>query len=269
MAMRRLFMLTPLIIAGMLASYACAHADDKCEPNLPWGVPELASPANLILVCHAGYAAAVDTGNLIPRWVSYSLTAQHTLGCGKRADKFHPDELLPKEARASPKDYRKAGYDRGHQAPAADFAWDAEEAYDSFSMANMAPQRGGLNRQEWERLEETVRAWAYAHGPMQIYVGPVVPDEPAHLRHTNVAIPSAFWKVVIGLDVDDALAFVMPNKNIAKGDLSPWQVTIEAVEQAAHIKLPLPEGLDVQSKPVLWPADRAAWQAAKSQYCRR
>jgi len=64
--------------------------------------------------------------------------------------------------RASLSDYDHSGYDKDHMAPAVDFALDAAEKSDSFSMANMAPQLPGLNRAEWEHLEETVRAWAFA-----------------------------------------------------------------------------------------------------------
>jgi endonuclease G len=78
--------------------------------------------------------------------------------CLARTNNFRADEEIQAGRRARPMDYRRSGYDQGHQAPAEDFAWSAAQMHDSFSMANMTPQLAGLNRAEWERLEETVRA---------------------------------------------------------------------------------------------------------------
>jgi hypothetical protein len=100
------------------------------------------------------------------------------LGAISAATISNDEEELPPSYRASPRDYDKSGYDKGHQAPAEDFAWDADELSDSFSMANMAPQLPGLNRAEWEHLEETVRSWALVRGELLIFVGPVLPAKP-------------------------------------------------------------------------------------------
>lgn len=149
-------------VAALLFAAAPARAGsfEACAEHLPFGVPTLAQPGTTTAVCHAGYAAMVDDERLVPRWVAYHLTAAHTLGCMHRTDNFHADEELPAAHRAEPADYRRSGYDRGHQAPAEDFAWSRVEMRDSFSMANMAPQLPRLNRAEWKRLEEMVRAWA-------------------------------------------------------------------------------------------------------------
>ena len=93
------------------------------------------------------YVALVDDDLKVPRWVAYTLTKEYSLGCDVRVSDFHADPALPKGS-ATPSDYDNSGYDKGHQAPAEDFAWNKDTEYDSFSMANMAPQKPGLNRQE-------------------------------------------------------------------------------------------------------------------------
>lgn len=176
-------------------------------------------------------------------------------------------DLLPVADRAHPEDYARSGFDRGHQAPAADFAWSPQEMIDSFSMANMAPQLPGLNRAEWEHLEETVRAWVLARGELVIYTGPVLPAKPETIGIDHIAVPSAFWKVIINPGQCAALAFVMPQEDIKKGDLRPWQVSIEAVQQEARITLPLPAGINLNSIPKLWPASIAGGCEGHKRAC--
>ena len=255
-----------LILALSLPLAAKAAPLEQCREHLPFGTPAIAG-ASLTEICHAGYAAAVDDKALVPRWVAYRLTAEHSLGCNKRQDNFHADDLLPAADRAEPADYERSGYDRGHQAPAEDFAWDPGEMSDSFSMANMAPQLPGLNRAEWEHLEETVRAWALARGELVIYTGPILPAKPATIGKDRIAVPGAFWKVVIDPNQHAALAFLMPQRALKKGDLRPWQVSIDAVDQAAGFVLPLPPGIDTTAVPKLWPASLTGWREEHKRTC--
>lgn len=258
-------------LACALAALGSAHAadiDPRCVAQLPFGAP-VVSGDHLTLVCHAGYVAMHDDDLLIPRWVAYRLTGVHTLGCGKRSNKFHAEADLPADRRATPADYTRSGYDRGHQAPAADFAWSKAESLDSFSMVNMAPQVGGLNRKQWERLEETVRAWALARGDLEIYVGPIMDGPPETIGKHHVAVPAAFFKVIVDRMSQHVLAFMAKNKDTPKGDLTPWLTSVSAIEIAAGIKLPLPDGVDRDVTARLWPADLKAWKRQHAKACRR
>jgi endonuclease G len=218
-------------------------------------------------MCHRGYAALVDDDALIPRWVAYRLTAKHSLGCLERTNDFHADGGLPVAHRAQPSDYEHSGYDQGHQAPADDFAWDIGAMKDSFSMANMAPQLPGLNRAEWERLEETVRAWAWQRGDLIVYVGPIFKASKRAIGPDHVQVPSAFWKVIVAVETGEALAFEMPQRAIKKGDLRPWETTIVTIEKAIGIVLPLPANTNINKEPALWATDLNGWKAAKKKKC--
>ena len=173
----------------------------------------------------------------------------------------------PSNPRAKPSDYTHSGYDRGHQAPAQDFAWDADELSDSFSMANMAPQRPGLNRQEWERLEETVRAWAWARGSVDIYVGPVLADNDATIGKGKVDVPASFWKIVVDRKKDEAIGFMLPNRTVAKGPLDPYEVPIAEIEHATGLQIPLPASVDASTAPQAWPSDLSGWRSAHARAC--
>jgi endonuclease G len=205
----------------LFAGGAAAAPFDDCREHLPFGVPSLTVAARTTPICHTGYAVLVDDARLVPRWVAYELKGENTFGCIARTNNFHADDALPKDRRAVPADYKKSGYDQGHHAPAQDFAWDMGRMRDSFSMANMAPQKHALNGAEWERLEETIRAWAWKRGELIVYVGSVWGERPKSIGVHHVAVPTAFWKVVVDPKKHEAIAFFMPYKPIPKGSLSP------------------------------------------------
>lgn len=234
-----------------------AHPPETCAIHIPYGMPQPVGHTQPI--CHTGYIAFVDLDLLVPRIVAYRLRAPASGHCFPRKNNFHPDPALPSEHRASPADYEGSGYDQGHQAPAEDFAGDAAEMSDSFSMANMAPQAPGLNRQGWERIEEDVRGWTLARGELEVYVGPALGGATQTIGVDHVIVPTAFWKVVIDSKTHEALAFVLPNAPVKKTDAPNFHTTIAATEAAAGFNLALPAGIDRTTKPVLWKEGPSEW----------
>ena len=124
-------------------------------------------------------------------------------------------------------------------APAEDFAWNETLERESFSMANVEPQLAGLNRQGWERLEETARAEACVRGRVDIFSGPIYPAID-HIGSEGLPVPKAFFKVVVDSANEWGIAFIAPQAALTKGDALSTVVSINAVEQAAGISLPLP-----------------------------
>jgi endonuclease G len=222
---------------------------------------------NATEICHAGYALLHDDDLLIARWVAYHLTGDHTFGCIPRTDNFHAEKSLPANRRAQVSDYDGSGYSKGHFAPAQDFAWNLARMKDSFSMVNMAPQIAGLNQRQWLRLEETVRSWAADRKELIIYVGPFILNPKRTIGRWKVVIPTAFWKVVVDPTRSDALAFVTPQEDIAKGKLEVWQVSVDLIEGAAGLTLPLPKQVDRGGTPSLWVTDLAKWRRKKRIIC--
>ena len=256
-----------IIISLFLAHSASAGPLDQCAEHLPFGIPTLAASVQTTALCHVGFAALHDDDLLVPRWVAYHLTGQHSLGCVKRTNNFHSDPNLDPNHRATPSDYLQSGYDKGHQAPAQDFAWNIDRMKDSFSMANMAPQLPGLNRQQWLRLEESVRAWATDRQELIIYVGPVLLNPKETISKHHIVVPTAFWKVVVDPLTHASLAFLMPQQNIVKSKLDPWQVPIDEIEQTTGITLPLPRDADIHVVPSLWKVNIAAWNRKHKLNC--
>lgn len=264
-----LAVITFFVVAYLIVAPRPAHAAgpyDACAEHLPWGTPTIFAPIHGSPVCHTGYAALVDSDALVPRWVSYRLTESRTLGCGARLQRFHVEQSI-KGRLAHPADYAGSGFDIGHMAPAEDFAWDKGDMNDSFSLANAAPQLPGLNRQEWERLEENVRGWAWERGEVIVYVGPVLGSNQT-VGRDKVAVPTAFWKIIVDAQRHQALAFQMPQRALAKGDLRPWQTSIGAIASHTAISFPLPPGIDTATIPPLWDDATPGWRVAHAATCR-
>src|SRR6185437_2922117 len=228
----------------------------------------VAAQGTLIARCHKGYVTIFDAAAKVPYLVAYRLTGPHTLGCSSRKGlSFKVDALAPAADQGRPNDYHGSGYDLGHMAPNQDFAWDAAEQRDTFSMLNVAPQVPGLNRQGWEALEEDVRAWALERGTVDVYVGAVITAGDATIGAHHVDVPAAFWKVIADPSRHEAIAFEMPNEPVAKGDLAPYLVSIPTVDKILGTVLPIAAGADEGAALTVWPADLKAWRKAHSDAC--
>lgn len=109
-------------------------------------------------LCYPGFNILYSYESKNPVVVGQFLTPEK-LQAGvhaKRSNDFRPDEQVPAAYRAMPSDYKKSGYDKGHQAPAGD-ACSFEDKDSTFLMSNMVPQTPALNRVTWRHVEEEVR----------------------------------------------------------------------------------------------------------------
>lgn len=95
----------------------------------------------------------------------------------ERTDRFFPDPRLKASDRASLDDYRGSGYDRGHDAPAADQSSSRGMAQ-CFSLADMSPQASKNNRGVWAKVETDVRKYVLrSRGDVFVYTGPLFLDK--------------------------------------------------------------------------------------------
>ena len=178
-------------------------------------------------------------------WSAYCLTEEELVKNAKRSDDFRSDPEITTGS-ATPADYKKSGYDRGHLSPAADFAFDQNAMSETFYMSNMSPQKGGLNRGIWKDLEAEVRLWAKNFGRVYVVSGPIL-EKPAEEYQTigenQVAVPEFYYKVILAplyADENDratpkdaenviAMAYIFPNEK-CEGSLDNYQVTVDEVE---------------------------------------
>ena len=141
--------------------------------NLSYGVPSAADS----IIEREGYALGYIEKHEQPAWVQYIMTAEEvSRRAAKRGDDFRPDPEVPTGS-ATPQDYTRSGYDRGHLAPAADMSFSVKTMSESFFMSNMSPQAPQFNRGIWSKLEKQVRHFATREKRIVVVTGPILPAE--------------------------------------------------------------------------------------------
>jgi endonuclease G len=200
------------------------------------------------VIHHKGYTLCYDEGSEQAKWVAYRLTAEMCDNNGEeRTDNFRTDKAV-KTGSASPNDYKKSGYDRGHLCPAGDMGWNAETMSESFLMSNMSPQVPGFNRGIWKNLETDVRRWAKTNGELYVVTAGVLKDSLKCIGN-NVAVPEYYFKVLLDLQEPEfkAIAFVLPNRS-SKLSVFKYAVSIDSVERLTGLDFfpLLPDSLESQ-----------------------
>ena len=198
--------------------------------NLKMGVPSFKCD---VIIDRVGYALGYSEKYEQPLWVTYKLTADEVKSKkARRSDDFRSDPDI-NTGSATPEDYKKSYFDRGHLAPAADMSFSLQAMSESFYMSNMSPQRPEFNRGIWKKLEEKVRDYAAACGSLYMVSGPIFdPNTPSITIGSNkIAVPDKYYKVLLDPNTTNpkAIGFVIDNRN-ANQPLSEYAVTVDAVE---------------------------------------
>ena len=234
-------------------------ADDNSYVFANGSKPKLPVPP-FVFRCHSNaFAVRLNGITRVPDWVAEDITPDEAIGNAQRSNKFFVapgDEAYS----ATLADYAGSDYDRGHQAPAGDFAGDKVKQDESFVMSNMGPQVGRcFNRGIWRDLEIAVRSLVTTRGRLIVFTGPIFerplrtlqdwikerdkikPLDPAAeaAREANdqppqsAAIPDAFFKIVYDPQRGRAMTFRLPNKELCKRSYAEpeFRTTIDAVEE--------------------------------------
>ena len=95
---------------------------------------------------------------------------------------------------SSHEDYENNEWDKGHMAPAADFACDQKTIKETFSYLNCALQQQDLNRGAWRLLEAREREIAmkkkvYVHIKLDF-------SKNTKKLSTGATVPGGFWKEI-------------------------------------------------------------------------
>ncbi|WP_150464354.1 DNA/RNA non-specific endonuclease [Francisella sp. XLW-1] len=210
---------------------------DYCHGFLAYGNPsydikEGLGQSNLYL-CRDGYVVGYNYQTKEASWVAFKLTKSKVANKLKRDDKFKEDGDIPFVYRATLDDYYRSGYDRGHLASYASMDFSKKSADESFLLSNMSPQKAGLNRQGWERLETDERIWANMYDSIYVYTGPIYKKQKIHktIGDNKIAVPDYFFKIIYVPSKNQAIAFVMPNARVEKTKIANYRVSIKDIEQ--------------------------------------
>jgi endonuclease G len=178
-------------------------------------------------------------------WVAHMILPDIIEGSVARTNDFREDPMVPTGTAVEADYFLKTmkpdstfaydgfGYDRGHLAPSADFRWSEKALSESYFYSNMSPQLADFNRGAWAELEGTIRGYIFNHPNSSLYVvtGPVLTDalKPIERSINKVSVPEKFFKVVLDLDAQLAIGFIMPNEKI-EFPLEHFAVSVDDVE---------------------------------------
>ena len=182
------------------------------------------------------YTACYNPNTLAPNWVAWVLTAESASGevekkiwyddngNARGIANFSPDMIkgtyiMDAEAESpSPQftdwDLMPDNMSHGHMCPAADCQTSPEAITQSYLLTNICVQARYLNSGSWNRLEMKCRDLAQKYGRIFIVAGPVFNNGKIISRMGNIAIPDAFFKVLLCIErTPKAIGFVYANTN--------------------------------------------------------
>lgn len=159
-----------------------------------------------------GFAVMYSGVSRTPLWSAEHLNRKRLQQAKQidREDSFHEESRLPQSMRAKLSDYSSSGYDRGHLAPNGDMA-NRSQQYDSFSLANIAPQSPRNNRYIWRNIESATRYLTQQYGEVYTITGVAFTDKKAKQLAGRVLVPSHFFKAVYIPASNQAGVYYAPN----------------------------------------------------------
>lgn len=220
-----------LAIAAMLLPLTSACSVETTAPAVRTCTSFYAASAAPVLVnrkltadtrplCFRAFALLHSGATRTPLYVAEHLTrasVKAAQALNTRDNRFHPEPELSETERAELVDYRGSGFDRGHMAPSGDMG-DPQDDYESFSLANMVPQNGPLNRNGWADLEGYVRDLTTKLGETYVVTGPAFIGGSLKRLNGRVLVPSHVWKAIY-VPGQGAGAWIVSNDRSAK-----WEV---------------------------------------------
>lgn len=240
---------TIMTVFTVLIGISAAQADDlsQCSQSFYGGVyPEFTNPKlsnNTQALCMDGFAVMYSGVSRTPLWSAEYLDRKRLQQAKQidREDSFHEESRLPKSMRAKLSDYSGSGYDRGHLAPNGNMA-NRSQQYDSFSLANIAPQSPRNNRYIWRNIESATRYLTQQYGEVYTITGVAFTDKKTKQLANRVLVPSHFFKAVYIPASNQAGVYYAPN------DESERIEVISLDQLTAKIGIDVLPVLDAQTK---------------------
>lgn len=188
------------------------------------------------IIYHKGYRLAYDEVCEQPKWV-YHMVTKIDLEKPKfdRKNDFRVDTMISTGS-ADAMDYKGSGYDRGHLAPAGDFAHDKELLSESFYYSNMSPQAPSFNRGVWRKIENSVREMAAINDTVYVVTGAILHNDLPRIGENKVCVPQWYFKVVYSKK--GVLCYLIKNEG-SKSDVTEFIVPIDRVIALTGINLKL------------------------------
>lgn len=146
-----------------------------------------------VIIHHKYYTTSFDTVRYYPVLVNWWLY-KSMLDCTeklKRTNKFTFDPDLSKYTNLL-RDYRKSGYDRGHNMTAYENSCNRQGEIECFYFSNIVPQTPSLNRGAWKALENHTRDLVMKYDSVEVWCGSMG----YMTKIGRVTVPERCWKIL-------------------------------------------------------------------------
>ena len=211
--------------------------DSTSISNNDWEeIPSMETGSPQQILRRESYTSCYNKVTRCPNWVAWELTRESAQGdIDKKIwfddngfaigiNRFKPEyvkgsyiydaEVENSSPEFSDWDLIPLGMSHGHMCPAADCKTSKAAINQSFLLTNLCVQAEKLNTGSWNKLEMSCRNWAIKYGRIHIVAGPVFNNGVITQRMGNIAIPDAFFKVILCMeDKPKAIGFVFANNN--------------------------------------------------------
>lgn len=186
---------------------ACKNLEYLTELFAFKGAPQnLGQDRKVVVLISHGYMVGFSESRKQPVWAAYRVSGARQDTHYDRPHFFYDDLRLPDSMRIGPSTF--PGFDRGHMVP--NFAINKQYGklgqMETFFMSNICPQKAGLNRGPWARLERAiVDEYAPAWEHIWVIAGPIFDEQPEKIRrergelNVEVDVPSHFYMILIDI----------------------------------------------------------------------
>ena len=202
-----------------------ATISNAVSKHLPWGIPVTTGTTHEHFLFQKDYVIDYDDDLRVPIWEAHTIRAEDLRIKRTRTEAFRRDPRLNDTVASVCEDYSHSGYDRGHMAPSGDFPQTLSSMLNSYTLSNMTPQKGELNRGFWQQFESLVRKWGQNYGQVWVITGAIFDKNGDSKRDADadvdkvkgrVGIPTAYYKIIVrqpGPRRIQAIAAIMPQND--------------------------------------------------------
>ncbi len=188
-----------------------------------------------VVIRHTYYTSYFSKDEHIPLVVTFKLTAD-MVQCSEEEHqhrgKFSEDPEQPELTNLND-DYRRSGFDRGHNMSAADNECNEQGMRECFYFSNMTPQPHSFNAGKWEDLEKQERREARTYGQIIVTVGSTGLQQ--QIGADQVEVPEHMWKVIYIPGSRIYQCYLFPDSDGVEQPLWQYKVPLETIETQAPV----------------------------------
>lgn len=230
-------------VFAIIFAYSISYGQypDIQSKHFLYGYPA-GTPKTNNLIIREIYALSSNDSTKFADWVAYRLDKSEIVGKSVSERNWKADPLLESVETLEPPDYKDAykfyKYDRGHQAPLANFKGTIY-AEETNYLSNITPQKAILNRGLWKKLEDKERDLVSRFDTIWVITGPLYESAMNELPSADEKhiVPSGYWKIIAipqksGLEV---FSFIF-NQNTPSTDILKNHLTsISEIQRRTHL----------------------------------